>query len=151
MANIIRMISSLAVVSVIPRVGIAQQATDLKIPSTPAVTCTAKQGRSFETGVCAEVERRLLGYKPSRLAANRTLTKTVVDIGVWSNDIGVVVLLLIKDPVGKNAVKLAFAPGSTVPAVADRAVVALDQVLQLAARPGGAENIVVFPNPLGGK
>jgi len=110
-----------------------------------SMTCTPKTGNAFEKAFCRNVTKDMANYKPTGLAANRTLSRTAIEFTVWSQDTGVIGSVLVKDPIGKNTVKLIYTLPVTPKAAAARTVVALGEILRVPATTKNVGWVIVVP------
>jgi len=111
-----------------------------------SIHCTPKNHAALEKRFCDAVTKRLNRYKPQRVAANRTLFQTAIEFAGWSEGDKIpLASVLVTDPIGKNTVKLIFAPPVGVEAAASRTLVALGQILQMPATIQNVGWIVTVP------
>ena len=104
-----------------------------------AVTCTQKTGATLEKAFCDHMVSRMKFYKPQRVASNRSLKDTTIEFAGWAADGKITIAsVLVKDPIGKNTVKIIFSrPADIIPA-GDEAIMRLSFIL---ARPVTSRNV----------
>lgn len=76
----------------------------------------------------------MAAFRPQGVAPNRTLSRTAVEFAAWADD-GKIALssVLVKDPIGKNSMKLIFAPRAEIGAASVRTIIGLQQILRAVA------------------
>ena len=114
--------------------------------SAQSVTCSPKNGLSFEKQFCDEVKKAMRDFKPTQVASNRTLAQSSIEFSASSQDTcGIIGSVLVKDPIGKNTVKLIF-PGDVSPtSAAAETIIALGKILRRSATVLNVGWIVVVP------
>ena len=111
-----------------------------------SITCAPKDGLAFEKEVCARIAKIMDHYAPVHVTPNRTLNHSVIEFSASSESPdGIIASVLVKDPIGRNVIKLILPANATPAVVGDQAVVALGKILE---RPATATNVgwvIVIP------
>jgi hypothetical protein len=104
-----------------------------------SMSCTVRTGSHPEPEICALITKAVDHFRPAHLAANRTLNKTVVEFSALAmGSRGTIASVLVKDPIGKNTVKVILPSSATPRLAADRVVSALNEILR---RPATTQNV----------
>jgi hypothetical protein len=111
-----------------------------------SVACTDKNDLALEKRFCADVVAQARRYRPLHVAPNRTLPQTIVEFAVWAEGDRITLSsVLVKDPIGKNTIKLVFSPPAAVSASGTETMRALEKILEIRAPTKSVGWIVTAP------
>jgi hypothetical protein len=100
----------------------------------PTIACVPKTDKYLEKRFCEAIVKEMASYKPKDVALNRTLTKSTITFAAWSYEERITLgSVLVNDPIGKNTIKLMFAPPTDIPVAVRLTIDALGKILRIPA------------------